>query len=58
MMDSYGKTRSNVLYRTGQPVDVKAIPGEGHMISRPEHRRDVVERSVGWFDRFLGADLK
>jgi dipeptidyl aminopeptidase/acylaminoacyl peptidase len=31
-------------------------PGEGHMIARPEHRRDLVERTVGWFDRYLAPE--
>jgi dipeptidyl aminopeptidase/acylaminoacyl peptidase len=31
-------------------------PGEGHMISRPEHRRDMVDRTAGWFDRYLGPE--
>ena len=38
----------------GVSTQMVVYPGEGHMISRPEHRRDVVERTVGWFDRYLG----
>jgi hypothetical protein len=26
------------------------------MISRPEHRRDLFERTLGWFDRYLGPE--
>jgi dipeptidyl aminopeptidase/acylaminoacyl peptidase len=48
----------HALRTLGVTSQMMVYPGEGHMISRPEHRRDVVERSVGWLDRFLGADRK
>jgi dipeptidyl aminopeptidase/acylaminoacyl peptidase len=48
----------HALRTLGVTAQMMVYPGEGHMISRPDHRRDVVDRSVGWFDRFLGADRK
>jgi dipeptidyl aminopeptidase/acylaminoacyl peptidase len=38
------------------PVEFVVYPGEGHRIQRFEHRRDVVLRSVRWFDRWLTPD--
>jgi len=40
----------------GVATQMVVYPGEGHMISRPDHRRDMVERTVGWFDRYLGPE--
>jgi dipeptidyl aminopeptidase/acylaminoacyl peptidase len=44
----------HALKTLGVATRMVVYPGEGHMIARPEHRRDVVERTVGWFDRYLG----
>jgi dipeptidyl aminopeptidase/acylaminoacyl peptidase len=30
-------------------------PDEGHDIRRLDHQHDIVRRSVGWFDRYLGG---
>ncbi len=38
------------------PTQMVVYPGEGHMIARPEHRRDVVERTLTWFDRYVGLE--
>jgi dipeptidyl aminopeptidase/acylaminoacyl peptidase len=46
----------HALKTLGVTTRMVVYPGEGHMISRPEHRRDLVERTVGWFDRHLGPD--
>jgi dipeptidyl aminopeptidase/acylaminoacyl peptidase len=35
------------------PTALVVYPGEGHAISRPEHRRDIVRRWVEWFDQKL-----
>jgi dipeptidyl aminopeptidase/acylaminoacyl peptidase len=43
----------HALKTLGVETQMVVYPGEGHMISRPEHRRDLVERTVGWFDRYL-----
>jgi dipeptidyl aminopeptidase/acylaminoacyl peptidase len=44
----------HALKTLGVTTQMVVYPGEGHMISSPEHRRDVVERTVAWFDRHLG----
>lgn len=36
------------------PVQFMVYPGEGHLIQQPHHRRDLIQRSVQWFDRWLG----
>jgi dipeptidyl aminopeptidase/acylaminoacyl peptidase len=36
------------------PVQFVVYPNEGHMIQQSEHRRDIVVRSLEWFDRWLG----
>jgi dipeptidyl aminopeptidase/acylaminoacyl peptidase len=48
----------HALRALGVTSQMMVYPGEGHGLSRPEHRRDAVERSVGWFDRFLRAARK
>jgi dipeptidyl aminopeptidase/acylaminoacyl peptidase len=37
------------------PVQFMVYPGEGHLIQQPQHRRDLIQRSVQWFDRWLGS---
>ena len=37
----------------GAPVSLVIYPDEGHGIRQPEHVRDLEERIVGWFDRYL-----
>jgi dipeptidyl aminopeptidase/acylaminoacyl peptidase len=34
-------------------VQFVVYPGEGHLIQQPDHRRDLVIRSVQWYDRWL-----
>ncbi|MDQ2890638.1 MAG: S9 family peptidase [Gemmatimonadota bacterium] len=36
-------------------VDTKLVvyPDEGHHFANPDHQRDVVSRSLAWFDRYL-----
>ncbi len=46
----------HALKTLGVATRMVVYPGEGHMIARPEHRRDVIERTVGWFDRYLGPE--
>jgi dipeptidyl aminopeptidase/acylaminoacyl peptidase len=45
----------HALKTLGVAAQMVVYPGEGHMILRPEHRRDVVDRTVEWFDRHLRA---
>jgi dipeptidyl aminopeptidase/acylaminoacyl peptidase len=50
---AYEMTRA--LRRLGVPVECAVYPREPHGFKEREHRRDMVERSVGWFRRWLGA---
>jgi dipeptidyl aminopeptidase/acylaminoacyl peptidase len=46
----------HALKTLGVAAQMVVYPGEGHRIFRPEHRRDIVERTVGWFDRYLAPE--
>jgi dipeptidyl aminopeptidase/acylaminoacyl peptidase len=35
------------------PTELVIYPEEGHAISKPEHQRDIEERLLAWFDRYL-----
>ena len=35
------------------PTELVIYPDEGHAIAKPEHQRDIEERLVAWFDRYL-----
>jgi len=35
------------------PTQLVIYPNEGHYISDPEHQRDILQRMVGWFDKYL-----
>ena len=35
------------------PTTLVVYPDEGHGFVNPEHQRDVLERSIGWFDKYL-----
>ena len=48
----------HALKTLGVATQMVVYPGEGHMIFQPEHRRDLVERTVGWFDNYLSAERK
>jgi dipeptidyl aminopeptidase/acylaminoacyl peptidase len=37
------------------PTSLVIYEGEGHGIRKPEHVRDLSERIVGWFDKYLAA---
>jgi len=37
------------------PTQLVVYPNEGHGFSDPEHRRDVMERAVEWFARYMPA---
>ncbi len=41
------------LQQQGVPVDYVKYLGEGHMIRKPEHRRDYWRRTLAWFDLYL-----
>jgi len=35
------------------PVQFVVYPNEGHMIAQPEHRRDIILRTIEWFNRYM-----
>jgi dipeptidyl aminopeptidase/acylaminoacyl peptidase len=37
------------------PTQLVVYPNEGHMFADPAHRRDVIERAIEWFARYLQA---
>jgi dipeptidyl aminopeptidase/acylaminoacyl peptidase len=45
----------HALKTLGVPTEFVIYPNEGHMFANPVHSRDVIDRSVGWFDKYLGA---
>jgi dipeptidyl aminopeptidase/acylaminoacyl peptidase len=47
---------AEVLSKAGKTVDIKVYPGEGHGFFKREDQIDALERTVAWFDRYLGGD--
>ncbi|HEY2462775.1 MAG TPA: S9 family peptidase [Steroidobacteraceae bacterium] len=43
-----------VLSKAGKTVDIKIYAGEGHGFFKREDQIDALERTVAWFDRYLG----
>jgi dipeptidyl aminopeptidase/acylaminoacyl peptidase len=43
----------HALNALGVPTKLVVYPNEGHLIHSPEHRRDIVQRMVAWFDQYL-----
>jgi dipeptidyl aminopeptidase/acylaminoacyl peptidase len=41
------------LKEFGVPTTLMIYPGEGHGLRSPEHRKDLEDRIVGWFDKYL-----
>jgi dipeptidyl aminopeptidase/acylaminoacyl peptidase len=35
------------------PTQLVVYPNEGHGFTNPAHRRDVTERAVGWFEKYM-----
>ncbi len=46
----------HALRTMGVPTTLVVYPGEGHGFRDPKHRRDVLERSLAWFHKYLGAN--
>ncbi len=47
----------HALKALGVPTQLVIYSDEGHGIRQPAHRLDILERSVGWFDKYLaGSD--
>jgi acylaminoacyl-peptidase len=47
----------HALKDEGVPTQLVVYPNEGHGFRNPEHRIDVLERTLGWFDQYLGAPV-
>ena len=43
----------HALKTLGVETQFVIYAGEGHAIMRPEHRADIMQRLLGWFDRYL-----
>jgi dipeptidyl aminopeptidase/acylaminoacyl peptidase len=43
----------HALKTLGVPAQLAVYPNEGHFFADPEHNRDVIERTVAWFNRYL-----
>jgi dipeptidyl aminopeptidase/acylaminoacyl peptidase len=43
----------HALKTLGVPAQLAVYPNEGHFFADPAHNRDVIERTVAWFDRYL-----
>jgi dipeptidyl aminopeptidase/acylaminoacyl peptidase len=43
----------HALKAIGVPTELVIYPDEGHAIKKLEHQRDIEERIVAWFDRYL-----
>jgi len=38
------------------PTELVVYPNEGHGLVNPEHRRDVLDRAVNWFGKYMPAN--
>jgi dipeptidyl aminopeptidase/acylaminoacyl peptidase len=45
----------HALKTLGVPTELVIYSHEGHHFANPAHSRDVIERSVDWFNQYLGA---
>jgi dipeptidyl aminopeptidase/acylaminoacyl peptidase len=43
----------HALRDLGDPTELVVYPNEGHGFVNPEHRRDVLERALGWFEKYM-----
>jgi dipeptidyl aminopeptidase/acylaminoacyl peptidase len=43
----------HALRDLGVPTQLVVYPDEGHGFSNPEHRRDVLERALAWFNLYM-----
>jgi dipeptidyl aminopeptidase/acylaminoacyl peptidase len=43
----------HALKTLGVETQLVIYPGEGHAIQRPDHRRDIMNRMIGWFDQHM-----
>ncbi|HET6431638.1 S9 family peptidase [Dyella sp.] len=45
----------HALRAQGVPTSLVVYPGEGHHFEDPDHQRDVLERALRWFGKYLPA---
>ena len=43
----------HALKTLGVKTQLVIYPGEGHAVRKPEHMKDILERSIGWFNENL-----
>ncbi|MDE3196016.1 MAG: S9 family peptidase [Acidobacteriota bacterium] len=43
----------HALKTLGVKTQLVVYPGEGHAIRKPEHQKDILERTIAWFNRNL-----
>ncbi len=43
----------HALKTLGVDTELVIYPGEGHGFLQPDHRRDVIDRLINWFDHYL-----
>jgi len=43
----------HALRTLGVKTQLVVYPGEGHRISKPEHTKDLMERTISWFNQTL-----
>jgi dipeptidyl aminopeptidase/acylaminoacyl peptidase len=43
----------HALKTLGVPNQFVVYPGEGHQIRQPVHQRDILERTIAWFNKYL-----
>ena len=43
----------HALKTLGVETQLVVYPDEGHVISQPEHERDVTKRTIEWFSQYL-----
>lgn len=44
------------LKKLGVPTELIVYPGEGHSNFAPSHQKDVMERYLDWFGKYLEAE--
>lgn len=45
----------HALKTLGVPVELVVYPGEGHRFEKPANRVDFQDRTIAWFDKYLGG---
>ncbi len=43
----------HALHDLGKTTELVVYPNEGHGFVNPDHRRDVLERALGWFEEYM-----